>query len=139
MVELMFDILDTGASGLQAQRTRLDAIAENIANINTTHGPNGEKTPFRRRMVLLAPGQPGDPSKPGVHVQEIRPDPSPFIKKYDPGNPDADPKDGCVSYPNIDMTIEYVNALEASRAYEANVTMIETAKAMLNSSLRLLA
>jgi flagellar basal-body rod protein FlgC len=135
----MFDILDTGASGLQAQRTRLDAIAQNIANINTTHGLNGEKAPFRRRMVLLASGQPDDPTKPGVHVAEISQDPSPFIEKYEPGNPDADPKTGNVSYPNIDMTVEYVNALEASRAYEANVTMIETAKSMLSSSLRLLA
>lgn len=135
----MFDILDTGASGLQVQRTRLDAIAENIANINTTHGPNGEKSPFRRRMVLIAPGQPDDPTKAGVHVAEIKQDPSPFIEKYEPGNPDADPKTGTVAYPNIDMTVEYVNALEASRAYEANVTMIETAKSMLSSSLRLLA
>ena len=135
----MFDILDTGASGLQAQRTRLDTIAANIANINTTRGPNGEKTPFRRRMVMFAPGQAGDSSKAGVHVQEIKLDPSPFIQKWDPGHPDADPKTGMVNLPNIDMTIEYVNALEASRAYEANVTMMETAKAMLNSSLRLLA
>jgi flagellar basal-body rod protein FlgC len=135
----MFDILDTGASGLQVQRTRLDAIAENIANINTTHGTHGEKAPFRRRMVLLAPGQADDPSKAGVHVAQIKEDPSPFIQKYEPGNPDADPKTGNVNYPNIDMTVEYVNALEASRAYEANVTMIETAKSMLSSSLRLLA
>ena len=135
----MFDILDTGASAVQAQRTRLDTIAANIANINTTRGPNGEKTPFRRRMVMFAPGQAGDKNKAGVHVQQIKLDPSPFIQKWDPGNPDADPKTGMVSLPNIDMTIEYVNALEASRAYEANVTMMETAKAMLNSSLRLLA
>src|ERR1700733_11383899 len=133
----MFEILDTGSSGLQTQRTRLDAIAENIANVNTTHGPHGEKAPFRRRMVLIAEGQPDDPTKPGVHVQEIKQDPSPFIQKYEPWNPDADPKTGTVDYPNIDMTVKYVNALEASRAYEANVTMMETAKSMLNSSLRL--
>ena len=135
----MFDILDTGASALQAQRTRLDTIAANIANINTTRGPNGEKTPFRRRMVMFAPGQPGDPGKAGVHVQEIKLDPSPFIQKYDPGHPDADPKTGMVNLPNIDMTVEYVNGLEASRAYEASISMMETAKAMINSSLRLLA
>jgi flagellar basal-body rod protein FlgC len=135
----MFDILDTGASALQAQRTRLDTIAGNIANINTTRGPNGEKTPSRRRIVMLAPGQANDPTKPGVHVQQIKLDPSPFIQKWDPGNPDADSKTGMVNLPNIDMTVEYVNALEASRAYEANVTMMETAKSMLSSSLRLLA
>ena len=134
----MFDILDTGASALQAQRTRLDTIAANMANINTTRGAHGEKTPFRRRMVMFEPGQADDPTKPGVHVASIEQDPSPFIKKYEPGNPDAG-ADGFVETPNIDMTVETVNALEASRAYDANVTMMETAKSMLNSSLRLLA
>lgn len=134
----MFDILDTGASALQAQRTRLDTIAANMANINTTRGAHGEKTPFRRRMVMFAPGQAGDSSKAGVHVASIEQDPSPFLRKFDPGSPDAG-TDGYVNLPNIDMTIETVNALEASRAYDANVTMMETAKSMLNSSLRLLA
>ncbi len=135
----MFQILDTGASGLQAQRTRIDTIAQNIANMNTTHGPNGEKDmPFRRRLVVFAQGQLGDKSKPGVHVEKIEQDKSPFILKSDPGNPDAD-ENGNVRYPNIDTTMEFVNALDASRAYEANVTMMETAKAMLNSTLRLLA
>jgi flagellar basal-body rod protein FlgC len=134
----MFEILDTGASGLQAQRTRLDTIAQNIANINTTHGANGEKTPFRRRLVIFAQGQAGDPSKPGVHVEKIEQDPSPFILKSEPNNPDHD-ANGNVAYPNIDTSVEFVNALDASRAYEANVTMMETAKSMFNSTLRLLA
>jgi flagellar basal-body rod protein FlgC len=134
----MFEILDTGASGLVAQRARLDTIAENIANINTTHGPNGERVPFRRRMVLLGSGQQGDPSRPGVHVQSIEEDPAPFRQKFDPGNPDAD-SHGYVRMPNIDTTKEFVNAIDASRAYEANVTMMETAKSMFNSTLRLLA
>jgi flagellar basal-body rod protein FlgC len=134
----MFGILDTGASGLVAQRARLDTIAENIANINTTHGPNGEKTPFRRRMVLLGAGQPGDASRPGVHIEAIQQDQSAFLQKSDPGNPDAD-ANGYVKMPNIDTTKEFVNAIDASRAYEANVTMMETAKSMFNSTLRLLA
>jgi flagellar basal-body rod protein FlgC len=134
----MFEILDTGASGLQAQRIRLDTIAENIANVNTTHGPNGEKTPFRRRLVQFAAGQASDSSKPGVHVSSIDQDPSPFLKKFDPTNRDAD-ADGNVSLPNIDTTVEFVNAMDASRAYEANVTMMETAKSMFSSTLRLLA
>jgi flagellar basal-body rod protein FlgC len=134
----MFEILDTGASGLQAQRTRLDTIAENIANINTTRGPHGEKTPYRRRFVVFSAGQAGDKSKPGVHVEKIAEDQSPFIIKHDPGNPDHD-ENGDVKTPNIDQTVEFVNALDASRAYEANVTMMETAKSMFNSTLRLLA
>ena len=133
----MFDILDMGASGLQVQRTRLDTIAENLLNANTTRNAKGEKVPFRRRFVVLAPG-PANSGKPGVHVQEIGQDPSPPVRRYEPGHPDAD-ADGYVSYPNIDMSIEYVNALEASRAYEANVTMMEVSKAMINASLRIIA
>src|ERR1700722_2743951 len=98
----MFDSLDTSASALQAQRTRMDTIAGNIASMNVTHGPNGEKMPFRRRMVLLASGLPNDPSRAGVHVQDIQQDQSPFVRKYEPGNPDAG-TDGYVNYPNIDM------------------------------------
>jgi len=134
----MFDILDMGASGLEAQRTRLDTIAGNIANMNTTHDASGRVNPYRRRFVVFSPGQANDSSRPGVHVSAIQQDQSPFVKKYDPGNPDAG-KDGYVLYPNVDMSVEFVNALEASRAYEANVTVMENAKSMLNASLRLLA
>jgi flagellar basal-body rod protein FlgC len=121
-----------------AQRVRLDTIAGNIANINTTRDQAGKPNPYRRRFVVLAPGRADNPALPGVHVQTVGIDQSPFIRRYEPGNPDAD-KEGYVSYPNIDLSIEYVNALEASRAYEANVTMMDTAKSMFNSALRLLA
>jgi flagellar basal-body rod protein FlgC len=131
-------MLDIGASALTAQRARLDTIAGNIANINTTRDASGKVNPYRRHFVVLAPGQGDDPSKPGVHVQQISTDNSPLIRRFDPGNPEAD-KDGYVSYPNVDLSIEFVNALEASRAYEANVTMMDTTKSMFNSTLRLLA
>lgn len=134
----MFEALDMGASGLLAQRTRLDTIAANIANANTTHDAAGRVSPFRRRFVVFAPGQPNRPSRPGVRVAEVRTDPSPFQRRFEPGHPDAD-ADGYVAYPNIDLSIEYVNALEASRAYEANVSMMEVSKAMINASLRLIA
>lgn len=134
----MFDVLDMGASGLQAQRTRMDTIAGNIVNANTTRNAQGQPVPYRRRFAVFAPGQAGNPEKPGVHVQDIKLDQSPFQKRFEPGHPDAD-GEGYVSYPNIDLAMEYVNALEASRAYEANVTMMEVSKAMLNASLRLIA
>ena len=134
----MLDILDMGASGLTAQRTRMDTIAANIANINTTRDAQGNINPYRRRFVVFAQGQAGDTSKPGVHVQSVQIDQSPLIRRYEPGNPEAD-KDGYVSHPNIDLSVEFVNALEASRAYEANVTMMDTVKSMFNSTLRLLA
>ncbi len=134
----MFEVLDMGASGLQAQRTRMDTIANNILNANTTRNEKGEKVPYRRRFVLFAPGQGGDRAgQAGVHVQNIELDQSPFRKQYQPGHPDADAQ-GYVQYPNVDVAIEYVNALEASRAYEANITMMDVSKAMINASLRLL-
>jgi flagellar basal-body rod protein FlgC len=134
----MFDTLDMGASGLMAQRTRLDTIAANIANANTTRDANGAPNPYRRRFVLLATGHPNDPGKAGVHVQSIEKDQSPFVEKFDPGNRDADER-GYVKTPNIDLSVEYVNALEASRAYEANISMMEVSKAMINATLRLIA
>jgi flagellar basal-body rod protein FlgC len=134
----MFEALDMGASGLVAQRTRMDTIAANILNVNTTHNAQGQPIPYRRKFVTFAPGLPNDPSHPGVRVDAIKDDMGEFLKKYDPSNPDAD-KDGNVLYPNIDLSMEYVNALEASRAYEANISMMETTKAMISSSLRLIA
>jgi flagellar basal-body rod protein FlgC len=116
----------------------MDTIAGNVANINTTRNAKGEAIPYRRRFVLFAPGQPGEPNQAGVHVQKIELDRSPFQRRFDPGHPDAD-KDGYVQYPNVDLAIEQVNMLEASRAYEANVTMIDTTKAMITATLRLIA
>ena len=133
----MFDALDMGASGLMAQRTRLDTIAANIANANTTHDASGKVNPYRRRFVVFAAGQPDQAAKPGVRVASVQVDPSPLQRRFEPGHPDADAQ-GYVSYPNIDLAMEYVNALEASRAYEANVSMMEVTKAMINASLRLI-
>jgi flagellar basal-body rod protein FlgC len=132
----MFDALDISSSALQAQRTRLDAIAQNIANMNTTRNAQGQKAPYRRRFAVFMSGRQLDPSRPGVRVK-IKEDPS-VRSAYEPFHPDADAQ-GYVRYPNIDMAIEYVNALEASRAYEANVTAMEVTKSMINASLRLLA
>ncbi|HEX8325342.1 MAG TPA: flagellar basal body rod protein FlgC [Tepidisphaeraceae bacterium] len=132
----MFDVLNMGAGGLRAQRTRMDTIANNVLNINTTHNENGEKIPFRRRLVTFQAGSPE--GGPGVHVKEIKQDPSPFNVRYEPGHPDAD-ANGNVLYPNVDLSIETVNMMEASRAYEANISMMETAKQMFNSALRLIA
>jgi flagellar basal-body rod protein FlgC len=134
----MFDVLDIGASGLMAQRVRLDTIAANIANAQTTHDAAGRPNPYRRRFVVFEPGRPDNPNAPGVRVSKVGLDPSAFDVRHEPGNPDAD-KDGYVKYPNINTSIEYVNALEASRAYEANISMLETSKAMINSTLRLIA
>jgi flagellar basal-body rod protein FlgC len=139
----MFETLDISASGLQAQRTRMDTIAANIANLNTTRNADGQPVPYRRRFAVFASGYAARGSgehagKPGVHVGQIKQDDAPFQKRFQPGHPDAGP-DGMVLYPNIDLSIEYVNALEASRAYEANITTMEVTKNMMNATLRLLA
>ena len=135
----MFDSLDIASSALTAQRIRMDMIAGNVANLNTTRNDKGELAPYRRRFVLFAGGRGGEKGNlPGVHVMQIAKDQSPFRRVFDPGNRDAGP-DGYVQYPNVDLAIEQVNMLEASRAYEANVTMMETTKAMINATLRLIA
>src|SRR5882672_4401611 len=112
----MFDTLDISSSALQAQRTRLDTIAANIANINTTHDAAGKPNPYRRRFAVFAAGQAGNRNAPGVHVHQINEDQSAFRQVPDPSHPGE-----YIKYPNIDLTSEFVNALECSRAYEANV------------------
>jgi flagellar basal-body rod protein FlgC len=87
-------------------RLRLDVIAQNVLNANTTRDARGERNPYRRRLVADKNGS-----------IEITTDPSPFQKRYDPGHPDAD-RDGYVLYPNVDKEIERVNGLEASREYD---------------------
>jgi flagellar basal-body rod protein FlgC len=134
----MFGALDISTSGMVAQRTRLNAVSANLANRFSTHDAEGNYAPYRRRVPVLATGDPATGSEAGVHVREIRFDASPFRKVHEPGHPDAD-AEGYVSYPNIDPAMEMVNALEASRAYEANITAAEATKSMYNSALRLLA
>ncbi|MEX0655187.1 MAG: flagellar basal body rod protein FlgC [Phycisphaeraceae bacterium] len=134
----MFGSLDVSTSAMVAQRTRLEVISSNMANANSIYDADGNYAPFRRRMAIFAPGDPSTGSEQGVHVREIQLDDAPFRKQFDPNHPHAD-EAGYVKYPNIDSTMEQINALEASRAYEANITAAEATKAMIQSSLRLLA
>jgi len=134
----MFGSLDISASALVAQRTRLETISANMANKDAIYDAKGNYSPYRRRIPIFAQGDPVSGQPEGVHIQKIMFDPAPFKKVYEPGNPVAD-VDGYVEYPNIDSAVEMINALEASRAYEANVTAAEATKSMLQVSLRLLA
>lgn len=139
----MFGSLDISTSALVAQRINLNTIAGNIAGMHATRDANGNANPYRRRVALMAPGNPAAGSgAPGVHVAEVAEDPSPFRLVHNPGHPDAiktGPDAGYVRMPNVDYSVEMVNAMEAARVYEANVTVIETTKALASSSLRLLA
>lgn len=132
----MIRALDISGSALVAQRTRLDVIAANIANADTTQQEDGTRVPYRRRFVtfMTGDGQGGA----GVHVDEVALDASPFREKYDPGHKDADPR-GYVQLPNVSITMEYVDALAASRAYEANAAMVGVTRTMIQQAIRLFA
>ena len=134
----MYGALDISTSALAAQRTRLDVISTNLAHQFSTHDAEGNYAPYQRRIPVFAPGDPVSGRAEGVHVQEIRLDSSPPRLVYEPTHPDAD-ENGYVGYPNIDPSIEMINALEASRAYEANITAAETTKSMIHAALGLLA
>ena len=134
----MFGALDISASALVAQRTRLEVIAANMANRDAVEDANGNYAPFRRRIAVFAPGDPASGKPQGVHVSDIMLDASPLRAKWEPGHKHAD-ADGYVYYPNIDPAMEMVNALEATRAYEANITAAEATKSMMQSALRLMA
>lgn len=137
----MFGTLDISASALTAQRTNLNVIAGNIANMYTTRTPDGG--PYRRSVALFSSGNPATgKNAPGVHISEIIKDQSPFRKEFSPSHPDAvksGPNAGYVFMPNVDQSIEMVNAMAAARAYEANVTVMEISKTMAASALRMIA
>ena len=119
-----FNILDVAATGLSAQRIRMNVVSSNLANANTTRGENGE--PYKRKNVVFEQILEGE-FKGGVKVKEIKEDDKPPILKYDPSHPDAN-EEGYVMMPNIHPVEEMVNMLESSRSYEANVTVLNTAK-----------
>ena len=137
------DPLDISASALSAQRTRMTAIAGNIANAGTTRDEHGRPNPYRRLEVIFSSGAPGGKT-PGVRVDQIREDPDPFHWVHDPNHPDAvkDPDSenyGDVLMPRINVVHEMVDMMLASRAYEANLTAIEVTKTMNAAALRIIA
>src|SRR3990172_1007729 len=136
----MLASLDISRSALVAQRARLNAISSNIANMSTTRNERGEPEPYTPRYVTfqtdsdIASYGCGE----GVKVGSVEYSTAPPRMKYEPGHPDADSQ-GYVRYPAVDMTMEFVDALEASRSYEANVGVIEVTKSMSEHTLRIIA
>jgi flagellar basal-body rod protein FlgC len=110
--------IDIAVSGLRAQSAKLNVIGNNIANADTTHGPDGK--PYRRQQVVLSTGE----GQQGVRVQQTVADNSAFPRVYEPGNPDAD-KDGFVETPNVQMPVEMMHMLQTSKAYEANAAVLK--------------
>jgi len=141
----MYGALDISTSGMIAARTRMEVSAANIANADAVVNERGDYDPYRRRFALLAAGD-GHGGL-GVRVAEIGADDGPFRKVYDPGHPfaarttdpAADQVEGYVNFPNVNPTVEMVNAIEASRAYEANVAAAEASKSMFDAALQLIA
>lgn len=136
----MFKAMEASASALTAQRLRMDLIANNLANLNTTRTAEGG--PYRRRYAVMEERREsfaslldqanGKVQKQGVGVQvsQIREDQAPFKEVYDPTHPDADPETGIVRMPNVDMLQEITDMMMASRVYDANVTAFNAGKSM---------
>lgn len=143
--------LNIVGSGLTSQQLRLDVIAENVTNSNTTRTENGET--YRRKMVVLESeagrdsfraamaraqrvSNAGYETAGGVRVARIVEDQSEFKMVYDPTHPDAN-EDGYVAYPNVDMIKEMTDAMAASQAYAANVTVFNTLKSVISKGLEI--
>ena len=131
--------LDVNASGLTAQRQRVEVSSANLANSQTTRTEDGGA--YRRKDVVFQTssfqdslGSAINAGVQGVEVSGIVDDSRPFDRRYEPGHPDAD-KDGYVSYPNVNAMEEMANLVEASRSYEANIAAIGIVKTMINRTL----
>lgn len=147
-----FNTFDVAASGMTAQRKMMDITSANIANVNTTQTADG--TPFRRMVAVVNQKQVGDwneefqavsfddsaPAATGVEVSSVEADSSDFRWVYDPSNPNAQTEGehkGYVAMPNINIISEMTNMIQASRAFEANATIVESAKSMAMKALEI--
>ncbi|NHZ45793.1 flagellar basal body rod protein FlgC [Nitratidesulfovibrio liaohensis] len=137
--------IDIGASALNAERTNMNIISMNLANVKTTRTEQGG--PYRRKTTIMAAQDIDDPFSKhmkgaldrelkGVRVMHVATDSRPLKRVYEPGHPDAD-KDGFVAYPDINVVEEMASLMTAQRGYEANVTTIDTVKAMYTKALEI--
>lgn len=134
--------LRVSASGLSAERTRVNLAASNLANADSTRGPDGK--PYARldpvmqavsfESALANPGAPGGAELQGVQVAEIVRDEGPGRRVYSPAHPDAE-ADGFVTLPNVNPIHEVVNLMSAQKAYDANATAVDTLKTMAQRAL----
>jgi flagellar basal-body rod protein FlgC len=132
MVQILSGIHSTTAA-LEAERTRLDVIAENIANAHTTRGPDGK--PYQRQVVVFeaalqqAMGNADASLTPTLKVARIEKDQRPALMMYEPGHPDAD-ANGMVAMPDINLHEEMADMISASRAFEANLAVVKNSRSM---------
>ena len=137
-----FSALDISASGMSAERLRMEVVAANIANAQNTRGPDG--TPYRRQQLVFASALDqqigkglGSASIGGVRVVDMQQDPGELQRVYNPGHPDAD-EQGMVTMPNVQLPNEMVDLISASRSYEANLKAIQSFREMAEQTLSLL-
>jgi flagellar basal-body rod protein FlgC len=135
------DAIRASASALSVERARIEVAVSNMANAESTRGPDGQ--PYRRRDVVLSSDPVesfgaalGRASAIGVKVAAIVEDQTPFKRRYDPSHPDADPS-GFVALPNVDVPEQTVDMMSASRAYQANLSAIGMIRDMIQRSLDL--
>jgi|SRR5579884_1579220 len=142
----LFGMFSISGSALTAERQRAEVVTANMANAETTRGPDGK--PYRRHLVVFRAG--AAPSQfptmlasyqhegaAGVRVERVLEDTTPPLRRYEPGHPDADPQ-GYVSYPAINPVEEMVDLMGAVRAYELNASAVQASKAMILDSLQIL-
>ena len=145
----LFQAIENSATGLTAQRLRMDTISDNLANVNTTRAkrmPDGTYLPYRRKVTVfenkkqdfagVLGAEMGNQSGQGVTVSQITEDKEPFKMVYNPGHPDAN-AEGYVLMPNVNVVTEMVDMISATRAYEANVTVINSSKSMALKALEI--
>lgn len=139
----IFDVLRISASGLKAQRTRMETVATNIANVHTTRTEEGG--PFKKKDVVFSSldvsqnspfGSMFQEKVEGVTVEEIVESAKPFEQTHDPFHPDAD-SDGYVTFPNVNVMEEMADMIAATRAYEANVNVVNNTKEMFTKALEI--
>lgn len=137
----ILSMLRIGASALNSQRVRMETIATNLANLHTTRTQEGG--PYKKKEVVFMPtdvseakgfGQMLSERMEGVKVDDIKQSDKPFQKVYDPGHPDAD-GEGYVTFPNVNLMEEMADMMAATRAYEANVNVVNTTKDMFLKAL----
>lgn len=138
MIQILTGIQNTSAA-LDAERTRLDVISQNIANAHTTHDVDGQ--PYQRRVVVFETalqnamnGTGANASLPAIQVAKIERDTRPPLLVPDPGNPEADAR-GMVAMPNINIHEEMADLISASRTFEANLAVVKNARSMALATL----
>jgi flagellar basal-body rod protein FlgC len=136
MNDTIANVMSTAASGLRAQSARMRIIAENIANAQSAATQPGED-PYRRQIPVFEAEQDRASGAETVRMSRAVGDTSPFELRFEPGHPAADDK-GYVAYPNVSTLIEMMDMRTAQRAYEANLSVIEANRAMVNRTLDLL-